>query len=62
MSTHLMMLGLILEFDLPININHVSTAQTCKPLRGENPGKKGVESIRRWQVSNAIELADLRAF
>lgn len=61
-SAHLMMFGLILEFDVPINVNRVSVAQTCKPLRGKCPGKRRANSIRCCQVSNAIELPDLRAF
>lgn len=40
MSAHVMILGLILEFDLPINVNHVSTAQTCKPSRGDRDWRK----------------------
>lgn len=59
MSAHLMMFGLILEFDVPINVNHVSAAQTCKPLRGKCPGKRRANSMRCCQVSNAIELPDL---
>lgn len=62
MSAHLMMFGLILEFDVPINVNHVSAAQTCKPLRGKCPGKRRANSRRCCQVSNAIKLPDLRAF
>lgn len=61
MSAHLMILGLILELDLPINFNHVSCLN-LKGLEGIGTGERRIESIRCWQISNAIEVPDLRAF
>lgn len=68
MSAHLMILGLILWFDPAINVNHVSTAQGCEPLREIGNGGRGRGWVggagqeEGWWISNAIELPHLRAF
>lgn len=54
MSAHLMTLGLILWFDPAINVNHVSTAQGCKPLRETGDGGRGRGGLGRRRAGGFL--------
>lgn len=54
MSAHLIILGLILWFDPAINVNHVSTAQGCKPLREIGNGGRGRGGLGRRRAGGFL--------